>query len=41
MLAAFADALSPADRLVSYNGKSYDLPLLITPVSHAGAGAPL
>lgn len=29
MLNAFAESLSPADRLVSYNGKSYDLPLLI------------
>jgi uncharacterized protein YprB with RNaseH-like and TPR domain len=30
LLAAFADALSPMDSLVSYNGKSYDLPLLIS-----------
>jgi hypothetical protein len=29
-LSAFADTLSPADRLVSYNGKSYDLPLLFS-----------
>jgi uncharacterized protein YprB with RNaseH-like and TPR domain len=29
-LSAFADTLNPADRLVSYNGKSYDLPLLLT-----------
>ncbi len=29
-LNAFADLLTPDDRLVSYNGKSYDLPLLIT-----------
>jgi hypothetical protein len=28
-LSAFAQTLSAADRLVSYNGKSYDLPLLI------------
>jgi len=28
LLAAFARTLSSADRLVSYNGKSYDLPLL-------------
>jgi uncharacterized protein YprB with RNaseH-like and TPR domain len=30
LLRAFADCLTPADRLVSYNGKSYDLPLLTT-----------
>ena len=30
MLATFADTLSAGDQLVSYNGKSYDLPLLIT-----------
>jgi uncharacterized protein YprB with RNaseH-like and TPR domain len=29
-LHAFADCLMPDDRLVSYNGKSYDLPLLMT-----------
>jgi uncharacterized protein YprB with RNaseH-like and TPR domain len=29
-LSAFARTLCPDDRLVSYNGKSYDLPLLIT-----------
>ncbi|HFD81630.1 MAG TPA: hypothetical protein ENK05_14755 [Gammaproteobacteria bacterium] len=29
-LAAFAEMLTGDDRLVSYNGKSYDLPLLIT-----------
>jgi len=29
-LSAFADCLAPDDQLVSYNGKSYDLPLLIT-----------
>ena len=29
-LSAFADCLTPDDQLVSYNGKSYDLPLLIT-----------
>lgn len=30
LLSAFAEALSAHDRLVSYNGKSYDLPLLHT-----------
>jgi uncharacterized protein YprB with RNaseH-like and TPR domain len=30
LLAAFAQTLSTRDRLVSYNGKSYDLPLLLT-----------
>lgn len=30
LLTAFADSLSAHDRLVSYNGKSYDLPLLVT-----------
>ena len=30
MLSALAGLLTPADRLVSYNGKSYDLPLLMT-----------
>jgi uncharacterized protein YprB with RNaseH-like and TPR domain len=30
LLSAFAETLSPRDRLVSYNGKSYDLPLLQT-----------
>jgi uncharacterized protein YprB with RNaseH-like and TPR domain len=30
MLSAFAETLSGDDRLVSYNGKSYDLPLLLT-----------
>jgi uncharacterized protein YprB with RNaseH-like and TPR domain len=30
LLSAFADTLSDDDRLVSYNGKSYDLPLLIS-----------
>jgi hypothetical protein len=29
-LSAFAELLGPNDQLVSYNGKSYDLPLLIT-----------
>jgi len=29
-LSAFAASLSPDDQLVSYNGKSYDLPLLIS-----------
>jgi hypothetical protein len=29
-LSAFADSLTAADRLVSYNGKSYDLPLLVS-----------
>ena len=29
-LSAFADILTTTDRLVSYNGKSYDLPLLIS-----------
>ncbi len=29
-LKAFADCLTPDDQLVSYNGKSYDLPLLMT-----------
>jgi hypothetical protein len=44
-LAAFADTLKPADRLVSYNGKSYDLPLLIARcrmqgLAHPFAGLP-
>ena len=30
LLHSFADTLTPHDRLVSYNGKSYDLPLLLT-----------
>ncbi|MCU7945141.1 MAG: ribonuclease H-like domain-containing protein [Candidatus Thiodiazotropha sp. (ex Cardiolucina cf. quadrata)] len=30
MLTAFAQSLTGDDRLVSYNGKSYDLPLLVT-----------
>jgi hypothetical protein len=30
LLTAFADELETNDRLVSYNGKSYDLPLLLT-----------
>ncbi len=30
MLSALADSLGPNDQLVSYNGKSYDLPLLVT-----------
>jgi len=30
LLSAFSDSLSAHDRLVSYNGKSYDLPLLVT-----------
>ena len=30
LLSAFAASLSPGDRLISYNGKCYDLPLLIT-----------
>jgi len=29
-LSAFAETLTPDDQLVSYNGKSYDLPLLIS-----------
>jgi len=29
-LSAFAETLTDTDRLVSYNGKSYDLPLLLT-----------
>ena len=29
-LSTFADALTPMDELVSYNGKSYDLPLLVS-----------
>jgi hypothetical protein len=29
-LSAFAETLTDADRLVSYNGKSYDLPLLLS-----------
>ncbi len=30
LLTVFANSLEPGDRLVSYNGKSYDLPLLIS-----------
>ena len=30
LLSAFAECLSANDRLVSYNGKSYDLPLLVS-----------
>ena len=30
LLRSFAESLMPHDRLVSYNGKSYDLPLLFT-----------
>jgi uncharacterized protein YprB with RNaseH-like and TPR domain len=30
LLSVFAETLGPGDRLVSYNGKSYDLPLLLT-----------
>jgi uncharacterized protein YprB with RNaseH-like and TPR domain len=45
MLTAFAGALTPDDRLVSYNGKSFDLPLMITryrmqSLSHAFDGLP-
>ena len=45
LLAAFAETLSPDDRLLSYNGKSYDLPLLITrfrmqAMAHPFAGLP-
>ena len=29
-LSAFAETLAPTDQLVSYNGKSYDLPLLLS-----------
>ena len=45
LLGAFSDTLSASDRLVSYNGKSYDLPLLLTRfrmqgLSHPFAGRP-
>jgi uncharacterized protein YprB with RNaseH-like and TPR domain len=40
LLAAFAACLSPADRLVSYNGKSYDLPLLTTRFRMQGLSPP-
>jgi uncharacterized protein YprB with RNaseH-like and TPR domain len=40
LLAAFADTLSPDDYLVSYNGKSYDLPLLITRFRMQGLAHP-
>ena len=45
LLRLFAAALSPDDRLISYNGKSYDLPLLITrfrmqAMAHPFAGLP-
>jgi len=44
-LDAFADTLTPADHLVSYNGKSYDLPLLVSRfrmqgLAHPFAGLP-
>jgi len=40
LLAAFADTLAPQDRLVSYNGKSYDLPLLLTRFRMQALAAP-
>lgn len=40
LLAAFADSLSPDDQLVSYNGKSYDLPLLMTRFRMQGLAHP-
>ena len=45
MLSTFAETLSGDDRLVSYNGKSYDLPLLLTrfrmqALSHTFEGLP-
>ncbi len=40
LLSTFADALSPMDKLVSYNGKSYDLPLLISRFRMQGLSHP-
>jgi uncharacterized protein YprB with RNaseH-like and TPR domain len=40
LLAAFADTLSPDDHLVSYNGKSYDLPLLVSRFRMQGLAHP-
>jgi uncharacterized protein len=40
MLAAFARALTADDRLVSYNGKSFDLPLMITRYRMQGQAHP-
>jgi hypothetical protein len=40
LLADFADCLTPRDRLVSYNGKSYDLPLLATRFRLQGLAPP-
>jgi hypothetical protein len=39
-LSAFADCLAPDDQLVSYNGKSYDLPLLVTRFRMQGMSHP-
>jgi uncharacterized protein YprB with RNaseH-like and TPR domain len=41
LLAAIGAGLSPQDRLVSYNGKSYDLPLLQTRFRMQGMISPL
>ena len=41
LLAALARLLSPGDRLISYNGKSYDLPLLMTRFRMQGQEHPL
>lgn len=40
MLSALAETLSGDDRLVSYNGKSYDLPLLLTRFRMQGLSQP-
>jgi hypothetical protein len=40
LLAAFADTLAPDDHLVSYNGKSYDLPLLVSRFRMQGLAHP-
>jgi hypothetical protein len=40
LLAAIGEFLSPMDRLVSYNGKSYDLPLLQTRFRMQGVAPP-
>jgi len=40
LLAAIGEGLSPQDRLVSYNGKSYDLPLLHTRFRMQGMTSP-
>jgi uncharacterized protein YprB with RNaseH-like and TPR domain len=40
LLAAIGEALSPQDSLVSYNGKSYDLPLLQTRFRMQGMTSP-